>query len=566
MSRNIRHKSIGTPSKKTVRRSSRATDTSDDDYAGVDLISDSEESEPDVEVAEEQAIIASEEEDDDVLTPRPSIDDDQSSWEGFDVASQDDVLGGDEPFFDDHMARMTKPDVDTQITAWNATNVHSEDDNTPEARRVRFDIDSDSSSSHSEDEDNIFPDIFLDQNSLDPSFRRIIENGDDNDDDLASSNDGSYWDFRGSDGEDAADGSDDNAGNQSESSIASSGYETDEGETTEEDLPLAAKYIPSRKLRGSHSSSDSSSSEEDITVIRNAHKHISNRGPKLGSWVHDRTKPFVLLDSHGKNLLIFKAQTRRYSFNGTNSQPTAGFLPDFDPETPGGEQISPMMSDPANLMMSAFFSTAIDNSILSGHALGPPEAFHPFTSVATDGTVSQDSPSSYDEEEVDDEDLWDLDDFVKFDEASSADEGDAEDDERVRNENRDPMSSTPARPTTATSEDNQEHPLLNHLNGGLVGAFRRNQTRHQLLIRNTATRDSLAFSGPYRQGTLRGIKKGSLAAANTPITPMRKQKTAKPALLPSSPGSPLAAAANAAQKKRKFSGEARSHKRSRSMI
>jgi hypothetical protein len=260
---------------------------------------------------------------------------------------------------------------------------------------------------------------------------------------------------------------------------------------------------------------------------------------------------------------MFKAKiNRRYSFNGTSARPQLrAYTQDSDAEATGQpEQMSPMISNSGNMMMSAMY-TPLDQ-YLNGQALGPPEAFYPFTNINSDGTIAQDSPSSYDEDDLDDEDLWNVEDFLNFGEESSSDEN-------ADGEEQDPPSdspgtvepsSTPARPTTATSED-QFHPLL--ANSGLVGAFRRNQNRHQLLSRNTASRESLAFSGPYGQGILRGIKGGHLAAANTPITPLRKQKSVK--LVPpigSSPGSPLA---QAQQKKRKFSGEEFGHKRSKSL-
>ncbi len=63
-------------------------------------------------------------------------------------------------------------------------------------RQVRFagvpDIDSDSTTSDTTDDvAQIFPDLFVEQTSLDPAFRREIEQ----DPDDGSSN-GSYWDFR----------------------------------------------------------------------------------------------------------------------------------------------------------------------------------------------------------------------------------------------------------------------------------------------------------------------------------------------------------------------------------
>lgn len=153
----------------------------------MDLISDSEEDEPDVEVVEEQAIIDSaEEEDDNDLhnTPRPSQDDDGSSWNGFDMESEED-LGEHNPFFDEQFGR-THPSVNA---------LFGEDETTSPARRVRFDLADSDSVDSDDDVDALFPDIFLPQDRLDPGFRRLIENDDDHD----SSGNESYWDVNNSD-------------------------------------------------------------------------------------------------------------------------------------------------------------------------------------------------------------------------------------------------------------------------------------------------------------------------------------------------------------------------------
>jgi hypothetical protein len=215
MSRNIGRKTEARKGKKSPsKRSNKSDYSSDDDYAGVDLITDSEEEEPDVEVAEEQAIIDSEEELDDGLLPipQPSVDDDQSSWGGFDL---DEQFMGEGQHFNEQISRMENQD-------WNTT----EDETlTRRPSKVHFeDSDSDSGLSDPED-DTIFPDIFLDQSSLDPNFRRVIENDNDEDEGGASSDDGSYWDFQGSDGH-QPEGSDHEEDKKSESSFGSSGYES----------------------------------------------------------------------------------------------------------------------------------------------------------------------------------------------------------------------------------------------------------------------------------------------------------------------------------------------------
>ena len=258
------------------------------------------------------------------------------------------------------------------------------------------------------------------------------------------------------------------------------------------------------------------------------------------------------MDNKAKKLIMFQAENppRRWRMDAVNSQQS---LDNFNnrgdsfAESPA-EELSPMISNSGNLMMSA-----MNGFIGNGNeAFGPPEAFFPFTNLDVNGQVLQDNDDSYDsEDDIDDEELWQLDDLFHFDSEPSV-AGDVEDGSAV-------PSSTPARPATAVSDD-QMHPLLAHPH--LVGAFRNNQDRHQLLSRNKASRASLAFSGPLNQGTLRGIKDNRLAAANTPITPVRRQKPAK-ATLPSSPASPLVQHSN----KRKSSGmEEISHKRSRSMI
>jgi hypothetical protein len=212
MSRNLRIKYSGARKKVSSRRSSRTTDhSSDDDYAGVDLISDSEEDEPDVEVAEEQAIIDSAEEDDDDLhsTPRPSQDDDQSSWNGFDVESEDD-LGEHNPFFNEQFGR-THPSVNALFEV---------NDNTSPTRRVRFDLSDDNTADSEDDLEGLFPDIFLPQDRLDPGFRRLLERDDDQD----SSGNESYWDINNSD--ENSPSKQDGADSDSDSdSAGSSGYD-----------------------------------------------------------------------------------------------------------------------------------------------------------------------------------------------------------------------------------------------------------------------------------------------------------------------------------------------------
>ena len=178
-------------------------DSDDEEYNAVDFISDSEEEEPSVEQLEEKMIIDSEEANEsDEKTPGPSAPPSVSSieWEGFDL--DDGIFLGDIPFFDDEIGR-TEPNVlGSEIDLYGIDAIYTgEPLPSPTPRRVRFaDAEqhhSSSSSNHTSDaEEDAFPDLFLQQDSLDPHFRLLIENDNDaGDGNIVSDGEGSCWDF-----------------------------------------------------------------------------------------------------------------------------------------------------------------------------------------------------------------------------------------------------------------------------------------------------------------------------------------------------------------------------------
>ena len=264
------------------------------------------------------------------------------------------------------------------------------------------------------------------------------------------------------------------------------------------------------------------------------------------------------MDTNAKKLIMFKAEInpRRWSMDADNFRSNLDKYNLQHESLSDGpiEELSPMISNSGNLMMSAMRGIFDGNG---NQAFGPPEAFFPFTNIDSNGNILQDSLESYDEEDdIDDEDLWVIEDLLDFGSTASI-AGDNEEEEEEDDDNAAP-SSTPARPTTSNIDD-QTHSLLAHPH--LVGAFRNNQDRHQLLSRNKASRASLAFSGPLNQGPIRGIKDNRLDAANTSITPIRRQKPVKVTYSPSS-ASPLIRHSN---KRKASNGKEVSHKRSRSM-
>lgn len=211
MSRNVRRKAA--VPKRPKRRDSDTTsassfDLSDEDgYSAVEDITDSEDDdEDDVDAVEEENIRTEEP----LTSPRPPTDDGLDQ----DASDQDDDDDDDDEASDQELEIEVDISVDGNLdleeasqTSW--AGIVSDGDNqdfyndasaftsdTAVERHVRFDVpssDSDSTDTEDDDHGDLFPDIFVSQNSLDPAFRKEIEN----DPDDGSSDSGTFWDYSG---------------------------------------------------------------------------------------------------------------------------------------------------------------------------------------------------------------------------------------------------------------------------------------------------------------------------------------------------------------------------------
>lgn len=157
------------------QRSSDESDSdgsSDDVYAAVDDISDGDDEDQDVEILEELLIVESEDEHavDDIFKTSTVSELDLAGTNSF----EDHMLLSAASFFDeDQLYSAMETFGETDFASEAAAE-------TPMPRRVHFEEDSDSSSesdSHTEDE---IPSDFLQQDSLDPQLRRMIENDNEN--------------------------------------------------------------------------------------------------------------------------------------------------------------------------------------------------------------------------------------------------------------------------------------------------------------------------------------------------------------------------------------------------
>ncbi|OTB15820.1 hypothetical protein K445DRAFT_11453 [Daldinia sp. EC12] len=581
MSRNVRQqRPPTTPVKVSRRRASDASsslDLSDESgYSGVEDISDSDDDDEEgINAAEEEHILSHElhKPNRSSRSPRPLDDEDEQEDDDDDEGEGGDEYEGDDDDADDNASWdgiSSEAEADDDVTI--------DQGYTSTERRVRFDIPEDSSDDDSTETDDdidhgFFPDLFVDKSILDPSFRREIEHDPDPYD---SSNSEAFWDNYSttagdwfgfdepaSDFEALIKSLDDQdttpvptpMTNQDLSTatntpmdlsendeISLDGYQTDGDTTDEEDPP---EKPVRRKTR--REAVDDDSDSDVVTLIR------PRRGqPRVGRFNLDKSskKPIAILNPRTGKMMIFTHQSMRG--RGFDLSPEQFNFHYFDQT-----QASPILSNPGSIMMSGMISSSTYGDFMNTHAVGPAEAWY---AQASDGNVVDTSDS--DDQVVDEaEKNLKLEDFITLDNDDDDGDDSSEEEKALEHDEADDQifctpGRTPGRPGTASSDVAS---LLDHFqhNTNIVGAFRRDQANHQLISRSKATRESLAFSGPYFEGTLRGIKDGRIATTNVPISPMRKQKK-----MPELASSPLS---TMTQKRKASSEHHLGHKRQRSI-
>ncbi|KAI1179344.1 hypothetical protein F4777DRAFT_471368 [Nemania sp. FL0916] len=526
----IRLKVPVTPVKPQSRRDSdslSSLDLSDESgYSGLEDITGSDDDEEDVEAAEEEHILSDEMEYFHQSSPRPNPEEEHDN-------DDEEALGDDEG--DDYEGF---DDVE-ETTGWDGfpsesdTEIGLADVQIPTVqRRVRFDVpESDDDDDTETDEDTaygFFPDLFIDKSKLDPCFRLEVDQGSDDSSDA-------YWDHYGnptsamfqddsSDFEgldDATEGGDTASiatpltGNDMSTTLSTpattheadelslDGYQSD-GDTTDEEEPTRK---PLRCQTRTNLAEEEESETSDVEIIKGRRGH-----PRVGRFSLDKSfkKPVAMVNPKTGKLMIFTSH--RSLRRGLDLSPEQFNFSCFDQT-----QSSPILGNPGNIMMSGMISSNTFGDFMNTHAVGPAEAWY---AQVPDSIGLEDSSGSEEGQAVDEEEKnLRIEDFLEIDDDSSSSDDQRDIDKDVGDE----ILSTPGRPTTSCSDVGS---LLDHFehNSNLVGAFRRDQAHHRLITRSKATHDSLAFSGPYFEGTLRGIKDGRIATANVPISPIRRRK------------------------------------------
>ncbi|EEP82414.1 predicted protein [Uncinocarpus reesii 1704] len=482
-----------------------ASEDSDAEYEGVDDVSDDDDLE--VEKLEEELILDEYERDCvGVASGARGLGDE---WSGFDDLESRPLYSAGS-FFDDEQILLQSAATEVVIDV----NLTNEPVETPVPRRVHFaESEDDSSDSDRTTDDELLSD-FLQQDSLDPDLRRMIENDGDtpkrprNPHDLFATND--FYELPS------------NIYHvESDSEVGcSSGYESDGGETTdEEDYPPPATITHPRSiLRRDSSASLSPDDEERDQQSRPTRR----RGPLRGTFIADPHKPVAVVAPNGKQLIVIppyasyrhdwlESAANSLANTAANSPGATNAADDSDTDalvSPSRQVLSPMLSSAANLMI-----TAVVGNDCGGQVTGPPEAFYPNEKYILDAFED-------DDEDEDSEAALNVDDFIDFGNGSSDGEEDKAMDDveelasplAASSVNVD-LTPTPQR-IAEISQPNSAERLLNHLDRGIVTAFRRNHTRYQTLIRLPHHREFMPANSPSRLAS--AFRRSKLADTRTP--------------------------------------------------
>ncbi|KAL8648293.1 MAG: hypothetical protein Q9226_006059 [Calogaya cf. arnoldii] len=550
---------------KLVSSGEGATISDDDDYTGVDLISESGDEEPILDSLEEKAPIDSEGDDADGARPRSPpnspYDDFSFPFTGqidFDL----DPFLTDDIFFKEQINLLDHYEGSTGIENFASANdfgFASPLAETPR-RRVRFAdplmLPSEASKLVSTDFDSGgYSTTQMWGDTLNKNNEHTNTEHNSCDGQVGSGNEAMPSTARGRARNNFADifepmtsddDQEDNDEDTDDSVGSSSGYETDQGSTTEEeDVPASATARPSAVLRDSSTVAHYSSFTGQSLPQTPSTTYRAGRqwGPTLGSFVTNPTRPFAVVARDAKKLIIYPAQRPASRGNkvfpsilssgqssvqaspGTaiarmTAPPNSAATDDSElerSERSSQGMATPMLSDSPNLMMSGLgFSSG---NMFSGYATGPPEAFFHFQPVKADGTmildgldVGHDDVSS----EEEGEDLLNIEDFINLG-------GDSEDsDQDAESTFQSALPSAPSSPTqnaaklASTTPSPTKSSFLNHLDKGMVTAFRRNQYDYEPNTFGQSSKPPFCTAG--------AIKANAFVASNTSFGSLGKRK------------------------------------------
>jgi hypothetical protein len=535
-----------------------AIDSDDEDYSGVNLIPDDDEFDMEMMEQQEENFIAQEQDQATALLNQFR----DARRLSLESTASDDIFSVTAPLSESYMAGLTdfgfaqffEPEALPASPDPAAKRKYSDSS----TKRVRFDdevqVSEDSESESSELDTSVFPDLFLEQDKLPPILHQLLEadNDDENGDVGSPMSDASFWDFNHDEARiTQADDSDD------ESSAGSSGYETDMGDTTDEEdfgsdvpprTPLQKKSVlqQPQSAPGSRASTPKPFQRSNRPTGRQI-------PPTRGIFIHeDRTQAIAVTNRATKTVTFYRPRPQAIPWipiNGThsstsstaNNSPRATLAQFHNVSDSEAEAMNNALS--TDIMLTGIFGSAPGSDyFFSNDNVGPPEAFYPFVSIGSNG--SMDAIDDDDFESEDYEDDLNIGDFMDF--GDDSDNSDMEDDGEETDAPTTPGASTHNGDGSIQATSIEETPgnrkrtksdvMLEHFDRGVVTAFRNNQNRY----RDVA---SLPSDPTARASVSRPVRSGK--SADALITPLRKRsksnRMAKSPMAPIPQSSPLSA-------------------------
>ncbi|KAF1836993.1 hypothetical protein BDW02DRAFT_577570 [Decorospora gaudefroyi] len=516
-----------------------AIESDDEDYSGVNLVPDDDESDIELMEQQEESFILQEEQQATTLlneyrdARRLSLESCLSD-KIFDVtAPLDETFLSNLPDFG--FGSFFEPEALPDSPVPIATRKFSDGS----AKRVRFDDDvqiSDSSSSESSELDSsVFPDLFMDQDKIPPSLHQLLEmdNDDENGDMASPRSDGSFWDFEQNESRITQVDSD------GESSSESSGYESDMGDTTDEE-DFGVDILPQTPVQEQSvlrrpSSAPGSRAATPKPFQRSSRPIGRQIPPTRGVFIHSETDQAIAVTNRAtKTVTFYRPRTNMVPWiplteyhsstsSTANNSPRNSIaqLNASDSEVSNEVFNNGLSTD---IMLTGIFGSAPSADSFGNQCIGPPEAFFPFVSVSSNGTmgiVDEDDIDTSDDDYEDNLNLADLVDFGSEGDDTDVDPGeDMEETDVAVTPATSSMAlhgSTPAALRTGTPigrKRSTSDVMLEHFDRGVVTAFRSNQNRY----RDVA---SLPSDPAARASVSRPVRSGKSAEAL--ITPLRKR-------------------------------------------
>ncbi|KAH6616323.1 hypothetical protein C7974DRAFT_43072 [Boeremia exigua] len=527
-----------------------AIDSDDEDYSGVNLIPDDDEFDMEAIEQQEENFITREQEQQATTLLNQIRDARRLSLES---SASDDIFDVTGPLGESYLtslgdygfAQFFEPEAVPASPEPAAKRKYSDSS----TKRVRFDdevqVSEDSESESSELDSSVFPDLFLEQDKLPPILTQLLEAENEEDGDVGSPmSDASFWDFNHDEGRiTQADDSD------NESSAGSSGYETDEGDTTDEedfgsDVPPQTPVTKKSVLQQPQSAPGSRAGTPK-PFARSNRPTGRQIPPMRGVFIHKESNAAIAITNRATKTVTFyrpRAQAIPWiPINGThsstsstaNNSPRASLAQFANVSDSEAEAMNNALNS-TDIMLTGVFGSAPGNEYFFNDHIGPPEAFYPFVSLGSNGSMEGFDEDDYESEDFEDD--LDIGDFMDFgdDSDNSGMEDDGEETDAPTTPGASQNNAAPAAPaeeTPGTRKRTTSDVMLEHFDRGVVTAFRNNQNR----FRDVA---SLPSDPTARNAASRPVRSGK--SADALITPLRKRS--KSNRMAKSQVSPLASA------------------------